>query len=153
MRRTAVVLAAVVALSGCGTETSGTSAQEATATSSTSATPTPSEAPDAQPSEEPSEEPSKRPSKKPSKKAATPPADAPECAAVWVDGTTLARGYEGCRAGQRFIAPDEEPCSFGQRLVRFSDRFYAVRGGPVNRTAAPLDEDRVYRGALASCRA
>ena len=151
MRRTAVVLAVVVVLSGCGTETSGTSAQEATATSSTSETPAPSEEPDDQPSEEPSEEPSKRPSRK---APATPlPADAPECAAVWVDGTTLARGYEGCRAGQRFIAPDEEPCSFGQRLVRFSDRFYAVRGGPVNRTAAPLDKDRVYRGALASCRA
>jgi hypothetical protein len=56
-------------------------------------------------------------------------------------------------SGATFVAVDQEPCSFGQRLVRYGDHFYAVRGGPVNRTAAPLLKDRDYRGAIASCRA
>ena len=49
--------------------------------------------------------------------------------------------------------PDQESCSFGQRLVRYGNHYYAVRGGPVNRTNAPLARDRDYRGAIASCRA
>jgi len=140
MRRAAVLVAALVALAGCGSD-AGTSA-EGTTTASASAT-----------EESPSPSPSKpRPSPTKEKPAAVP-AGTPACAAVWVDGTRLARGYVGCRIGQRFVEPDQESCSFGQRLVRYGDHFYAVRGGPVNRTTAPLAKDHAYRGAIASCRA
>ena len=144
MRRAAVLLAALVLLAGCGADTEDTSAQDAEASTSpaadaTSPSPSPTKTKD-NPEDEPAESPSV-------------PADAPACAAVWKDGTRLARDYEGCMAGGDFVAVDQEPCSFGQRLVRYGDHFYAVRGGPVNRTAAPLAKDRDYRGAIASCRA
>ena len=142
MRRTAVLLAALVVLAACGTDEATTSAQDPAGSAS--------EEPDTDQRDEPSAKPPKPP--KPSRTPEVPP-DAPKCSVVWVDGTRLARDYAGCLAGQRFVEPDQESCSFGQRLVRFSDHFYAVRGGPVNRTAAPLPKDRVYRGALASCRA
>ena len=142
MRRAAVLLAALVLLGGCAADAEDTSAQDAEASTSPEPDATsPSASPKAK------DEPRKK-----STDAATVPADAPACAAVWRDGTRLARDYEGCMAGGDFVAVDQEPCSFGQRLVRYGDHFYAVRGGPGNRTTAPLDEDRVYRGALASCR-
>ena len=143
MRRAVVLVAAVVALAGCGSD-EGTSA-ESPATASASEDPSSSESP--------SESPSPRPSKTPTEEPVAVPAGTPACAAVWVDGTRLARDYEGCRVGPRFVEPDQESCSFGQRLVRYGNHFYAVRGGPVNRTGAPLAKDRDYRGALASCRA
>ena len=147
MRRAAVLVAALVALAGCGTD-SGGSAEGTTTASASAGSPR---------SESPSQRPSQRPSQaKPSPAAEEPvavPAGTPACAVVWVDGTRLARGYTGCRIGQRFIKPDQEPCSFGQQLVRYGDHFYAVRGGPVNRTTAPLAKDHAYRGAIASCRA
>jgi hypothetical protein len=146
MRRTAVLVAVVLALVGCGTD-SGTSTEGSTQASE-SATESASESPSESPSPSPSEE--KPP---PSHEPAVVPAGTPGCATVWVDGTRLARDYAGCRLGQRFVEPDQEPCSFGQRLVRYGDHFYAVRGGPVNRTTAPLAKDRDYRGAIASCRA
>ena len=144
MRRAAVLLAALVLLAGCGADTEDTSAQDGEASTSpaadaTSPSPSPTKTKD-KPEDKPAESPSV-------------PADAPACAAVWKDGTRLARDYEGCMAGGDFVAVDQEPCSFGQRLVRYGDHFYAVRGGPVNRTAAPLAKDRDYRGAIASCRA
>jgi len=132
-------VAAVVVLAGCGTD-AGTSAEEPVASpASESPTPDTDEPDKGEPAED--DEPQ------------AVPAGTPACAAVWRDGTRLARDYQGCRVGQRFVAPDQEPCSFGQRLVRYGDHFYAVRGGPVNRTAAPLAKDRDYRGAIASCRA
>jgi hypothetical protein len=103
--------------------------------------------------ESPSASPSPSAEAKPSDQPASVPAGTPACDAVWVDGSRLARDYAGCRIGERFVEPDQEPCSFGQRLVRYGDHFYAVRGGPVNRTAAALAKDRDYRGAIASCRA
>ncbi len=147
MRRAAVLVAAVVVLAGCGSDP-GTSAEGTpTASASEDATASPSPSPSGSPSGSPSEEPS------PTDEPVAVPPGTPACAAVWVDGTRLARDYAGCRTGQRFVEPDQESCSFGQRLVRYGDHFYAVRGGPVNRTAAPLTKDRDYRGAIASCRA
>src|SRR3954454_19317964 len=105
MRRAAVLVAALVALAGCGSD-AGTSAK-GTATASSSASSPMAESPSPSPSKD-----------KPSPAADEPaavPAGTPACGAVWVDGTRLARGYAGCRLGQRFIEPDQESCSFGQR--------------------------------------
>ena len=148
MKRTVVLLAAVVALAGCGTETATSSAEEPTTTSSSEE---PTEEATEEATEEP-EEPTDKPEDEPGEGEATVPSDAPACTAVWRDGTRLARDYTGCMADGEYVAADQEPCSFGQRLVRYADRFYAVRGGPVNRTAVTLEEDRTYRGAIASCR-
>jgi hypothetical protein len=150
MRRAAVLVAAVIALAGCGTDSATSTEGSVTASESTSETT--GDATSAPPSASPTksraeEDPS------PSHEPAAVPAGTPGCATVWVDGTRLARDYAGCRLGQRFVEPDQEPCSFGQRLVRYGDHFYAVRGGPVNRTTARLAKDRDYRGAIASCRA
>jgi hypothetical protein len=145
MRPAAFLVAAVVALAGCGTD-SGTSPESraaATATSPTSESPPESPSPD-------KSSPHKKHHPSP-EEPATAPAGTPACAVVWVDGTRLARDYAGCRIGRRFVEPDQESCSFGQRLVRYGDHFYAVRGGPVNRTQAPLAKDHDYRGAMASC--
>jgi hypothetical protein len=150
MRSVVVLVAAAAVLSGCGTDTVARSSVTSTSTASMSPAPAPS--------------PTKVQSvkDKPAGAAehdgagsggATVPADAPACGAVWRDGLRLARDYHGCTAGKQFVTVDQEPCSFGQQLVRFGDHFYAVRGGPVNRTAMPLAKDRTYRGALASCRA
>ena len=145
MRRAAALLAAVVVLAGCGTEAAERDAA-APSTASDSSSPTKAE-------EDKAEEDKAGHEHEPEKATTKAPADAPACAAVWRDGARLARDYEGCLAGKQFVTVDQEPCSFGQRLVRFGDHFYAVRGGPVNRTSAPLTKDRDYRGAIASCRA
>lgn len=151
MRRAAVLVAAVVVLAGCGTDTPATTAQGSSSTSAVADSTSPSAG---APKDASSASSKGQPmTDQPAKDGSTVPADAPACAAVWRDGTKLARDYEGCRAGAQFVAVDQEPCSFGQKLVRFGDHFYAVRGGPVNRTAAPLAKDREYRGAIASCRA
>jgi hypothetical protein len=144
MRRVAVLLTVLVALAGCGTDTKDTAAQSSGSSTSPTGDSTSTKTKDVQPSKD-------KPSK--DKTEQTIPADAPACAAVWDDGARLARDYEGCMFGKVFVAVDQEPCSFGQRLVRYGEHYYAVRGGPVNRTAAPLLKDRDYRSAVASCRA
>ena len=156
MRHAAVVLAAVVVLAGCGTDSADGEAASSTASSSPSASSGPQEDEGKDGAEHGSKHGGKHGPKHGGKHGAkhgAAPADAPACGAVWRDGVRLARDYEGCMAGTRFVTVDQEPCSFGQRLVRFGDHFYAVRGGPVNRTSAPLAQDRDYRGAIASCRA
>ena len=164
MRHAAVVLAAVVVLAGCGTDSADGEAASSTASSSPSASSGPQEDEGKDGAEHGSKHGAKHGGKhgpkhggkhgdKHGAKHGAAPADAPACGAVWRDGVRLARDYEGCMAGTRFVTVDQEPCSFGQRLVRFGDHFYAVRGGPVNRTSAPLAQDRDYRGAIASCRA
>jgi hypothetical protein len=150
MMRAAVLVAAVVVLAGCGTDTPATTAQ---GSSSTSAVADKTSSSAGVPGDASSSSKGQAASDQPAKDVSTVPDDAPGCAAVWRDGTTLARDYEGCMAGARYVAVDQEPCSFGKQLVRFGDHFYAVRGGPVNHTAAPLAKDRTYRGAVASCRA
>jgi len=81
------------------------------------------------------------------------PADLDECGAVWQDGATLARDYSGCVEQGSAVDPDQQQCSFGKALVRYDDRFYAVRGGTIHRTAAALEKDRGYRSAMKSCTA
>jgi hypothetical protein len=78
---------------------------------------------------------------------------APDCAAVWQDGSELARPYDGCNSDGGFVATDALECSSGQRMVRYGDHFYAALGGTINETESSLEDDRRYRRALASCRA
>ena len=82
------------------------------------------------------------------------PKNAPACAGVWREGTTLPRVYAGCVAdGGVYMRSDRLSCSSGQRMVRYDNRFYAVPGGTVHQARPTLAEDRDYRDALASCRA
>jgi len=87
--------------------------------------------------------------------AASPSASngAPDCAAIWQDGSELARSYDGCNSDEGFVATDTLGCSSGQRMVRYGDHYYAVLGGTIHETESPLGDDRGYRGAVASCRA
>jgi hypothetical protein len=77
----------------------------------------------------------------------------PDCAAVWQDGSELPRSYAGCNSDEGFVATDKLGCSSGQRMVRYGDHFYAVFGGTIHETESPLEDDRGYRAAVASCRA
>jgi hypothetical protein len=78
---------------------------------------------------------------------------APDCAVIWNGGGELPRSYGGCNSNEGFVASDKLGCSSGQRLVRYGDHFYAVPGGTIHETESPLEDDRGYRVAVASCRA
>jgi len=157
MRRAAVLVAVLALLAGCGDDTSSGAVRDPSTdgADSASANPSPDDVGDDEGGDKSGDRGDKGDDKggHGSDDGAAAPADAPACATVWKAGTRLARDYDGCMAGGDFVAVDQEPCSFGQRLVRYGDHFYAVRGGPVNRTTAPLAKDRDYRGAVPSCRA
>ena len=51
------------------------------------------------------------------------------------------------------MATDKLGCSSGQRMVMYGNHFYAVLGGTIRETESPLEHDRGYRDAVASCRA
>jgi hypothetical protein len=89
----------------------------------------------------------------PSSPSASTSNDGPDCAAIWQGGSELPRSYKGCNSDEGFVATDTLGCSSGQRMVRYGDHFYAVPGGTINETESPLEDDRGYRRALASCRA
>ena len=78
---------------------------------------------------------------------------APDCAVIWRGGGELPRSYDGCNSESGFVASDKLGCSSGQRMVRYGDHFYAVPGGTIYETESPLEDDRGYRVAVASCRA
>lgn len=80
------------------------------------------------------------------------PAGMRACTEVWQAGAKLPRAYRGCADGAGLlVAPDRIGCSSGQALVRHQ-RFWAVAGGPIARTAGPLLDDEAYAAALTSCR-
>jgi len=76
----------------------------------------------------------------------------PACDGVWRDGGTLPRDYRGCRLDGQDVPVDAIDCSSGQRLVRFDDNFYAVRGGLIREARGGLDSDVEYRRTVESCR-
>lgn len=78
---------------------------------------------------------------------------APDCTTIWRGGGELPRSYHGCNSDAGFVATDALGCSSGQRMVRYGDHFYAVPGGTIHETESPLEDDRGYRVAVASCRA
>ncbi|WP_232679446.1 hypothetical protein [Nocardioides sp. R-C-SC26] len=78
----------------------------------------------------------------------------PPCVDIWKDGELLPRRYAGCTDEDGgWIAAAKRECSLGIPLITFGDAFYAVPGGPVNPTQGPVEKDRDYRSALASCTA
>jgi hypothetical protein len=125
----AVIALFLLALTGCGEDGGDQAAEDTSASSS--------------------------PSSSPTKSPASPSASsgAPECAAVWQGDAKLPRSYDGCNSEDGFVSPDKLGCSSGQRMVRYGDHFYAVPGGTIQETDSPLDQDRGYRDAVASCRA
>lgn len=81
------------------------------------------------------------------------PPGTPVCSDVWSEGAELPRNYKGCDEDGVLVEADGLGCSSGQRIVRYADHFYAVLGGTIHETDAPLDEDRDYRAAERRCRA
>ena len=142
--RTRLVIAAlalpVALLSACGDDNGG----DATDSAPSSDAPSESESESGTPTEDPSES---------ATEAEDPAADWLMCADVWEDGARLARGYQGCVDGETAVAADSTGCSFGRPLVTYADQFYAVPSGIIHQTAGPLEDDRGYRSAMASCRA
>jgi len=75
----------------------------------------------------------------------------PACSDVWVDGSTIPKGYKGCVGDDGTeVKADKQTCSSGQVLVTYDDTFYGVVGGPVNQTDS-LKTDSGYKGARQSC--
>lgn len=85
--------------------------------------------------------------------SASVPPGAPQCEDVWVEGADLPRSYDGCVDLDVFVPRDAVPCSSGQRLISYDDRFYGVAGGEVRVSDEALDDDADYRDALRSCTA
>ncbi|MDQ4051578.1 MAG: hypothetical protein M3237_02620 [Actinomycetota bacterium] len=84
-------------------------------------------------------------------KTADPSADWPACKSVWKDGARLPGGYAGCREGAEGVKADKTGCSFGRPIVTYVDRFYGVPSGIIHETPGPLEKNRGYRSAMASC--
>src|ERR687897_891754 len=75
------------------------------------------------------------------------------CGGVWVADARLALGYKGCLEGDEAVKADNLPCSSGQRIVRYDDRFFAVAGGLIYETSGPLEKDKEYLDMVRTCRA
>ena len=79
--------------------------------------------------------------------------DWPACKEVWVADAKLPGSYKGClEGGDTAVKSDNLPCSSGQHIVRYKDRFYAVPGGTIYRTNGPLEKDKGYLDTIATCR-
>ena len=81
----------------------------------------------------------------------TPVPEGPTCEEVWVDGSDLARGYEGCVEGSTWVAADSRRCESGQVIVIYADRYYGAKGAVVNDMGGSLEENKQYQRALRSC--
>lgn len=82
----------------------------------------------------------------------SPMPSGPACGSVWNSGAKLPVAYKGCVQSGAWVAADNLGCSSGQKLVRFDDHFWAVRGGTIHR-ATSLKTDKAYQHSVMSCRA
>jgi hypothetical protein len=78
--------------------------------------------------------------------------DWPACGDVWVADTRLKAAYKGCLDGTGAVKADNLSCESGQRIVRYTDRFYAVAGGKIYQTMGPLEKDKGYLEMVTTCR-
>ncbi|TWG95133.1 hypothetical protein L615_000500000770 [Nocardioides sp. J9] len=122
--------AATLLLAGCGSDDSGTADDSTSPSATESSSDAASESPVAE----------------------QVPAGTPECADVWSAGATLPRGYKGCAQDGALVKPDRLGCSSGQALVRYDDRFWAVRGGRIAGGETPLADSEEYTEQVAICR-
>lgn len=125
--------AAALLLTGCGSDDDGK------ADDTSSPTPTVAES-------------STATSAEPSPTTTPAPAGTPECADVWKAGAKLPRAYGGCAADGLLVAADGLGCSSGQTLVRYDERFWAVRGGTISGGDTSLQDSEEYKGEVATCR-
>lgn len=89
----------------------------------------------------------------PASPTASPAVVLPDCAKVWVVGKKLAGNYQGCTSAGNPVKADRISCSSGQVMVRYLDRFYAVRGGTVTKAGKPgLNHDQEYLHRIRVCR-
>jgi hypothetical protein len=141
LRSAALLLAAVPVLAACGDDTAGAGADPTATPTKTTATAKPTK-------------PTKptKPAPTRATKSSTPQA-MPQCAAAWRVGAALPDPYRGCQGPAGAVEATAQRCEFGQRLYTYAGRFYAVAGGPVNRTAQPLASDARYQAALKACTA
>ncbi|MCX6401962.1 MAG: hypothetical protein NTX33_18770 [Propionibacteriales bacterium] len=133
--RFAVAVVLVLALAGCGDDGKSSSDDPTSAAPdvTTSATSEPTRT---------------LPSKKPTPKI---PANAPKCADIWTADATLPGGYKGCVANRKYVRADGLGCSSGQAIVKYDDRFWAVRGGTISQ-AEDIYKSDVYLDSVARCR-
>lgn len=125
----AVVLCALTALSACGDDTGGdTEASDPTSSSTTSQSPSESTSPT----------------------GSTDPSGFPECSEVWVDGQDLPADYKACVTDGEVVKPTKRMCGFGRPLLEHDNRFYAMRGKPIN-DVGDLSTSEDYQQLLASC--
>jgi hypothetical protein len=120
----ALLCAAGLALTACGSD----QPSKADVTAATSETPTTSPTPTP---------------------SAPPP---PECSAVWQSGHALPKPYRGCLSAGKVIEPHQLLCSSGQTLFLFDDRFFAVGGGTITKVDPPLRKDPKYLATVQRCR-
>lgn len=81
----------------------------------------------------------------------SPASDAPACADVWQAGAKLPKPYRGCLDGDRVDRGQALPCSSGQRLYSYDDRYYAVAGGVITDTGGPLKKSKKYLADAHRC--
>lgn len=79
------------------------------------------------------------------------PADLPACGSIWKAGSTIPHGYQGCLQGGKVVKAQKQPCESGQVIVTFEDKFYGVKGGPVNPVPSGLAKSPKYQAAKRSC--
>ncbi len=125
--------AATLLLAGCGSDDDGTADDTSSPTVTTSESSTAASA-------------------TPSPTTTPAPAGTPECADVWQAGGKLPRAYGGCAADGLLVAPDGLGCSSGQTIVRYDERFWAVRGGTISGGDVALTQSKEYKDAVATCR-
>ena len=130
MRAPAALLAAALLVGGggataCGSDSSGTTAEDPAPRASSSA---------------------------PSEPARGSRDEVPECTDVWQTGTRLPTGYRGCTEEGEPVRTDRIRCSFGLVIVTYADRYYAVPGDQINEVTS-LREDPDFRRTVNSCQA
>ncbi|MFD0805088.1 hypothetical protein ACFQ0K_03230 [Nocardioides caeni] len=128
----ALLLAATVALAGCGGDDAEEPRSERSATNGASGTDATTSAPATTPV------------------TPTPP-DLPGCSGVWVEGRRLPAGYAGCVDDAGEVSRDVRMCSIGDTLATHDDRWYAVPGRVINHAVPDLERDQAYQSAVLAC--